>query len=73
MKVTLVQIGDVKTLEVTQGATVKQAIAAKGGVDPEYLQTENLQVRLNGAPLADLDVVLNDGDALLVVGNIAGA
>lgn len=70
-KVTVVQTGAVNEVELTEGMTAKQALAA-ADLLPENMDEDGLQVRLNGAVITDLDIVLTAGDQLLVVGDIAG-
>ena len=71
-KITVVQTGDIDELDFVEGMTARQALTQIGATE-EALSGEGLEVRLNGTKTSDLDVVLADGDQLMVIGDIAGA
>lgn len=66
-KITLVQTGKVQEVSFTPGMTPKQVFAAQG-----WELNESNEVRLNNRILKDLDTELNDGDTLMVIGEISG-
>jgi molybdopterin converting factor small subunit len=66
--VTLAQTGKVVDVPHTEGMTIRAALSTAG-----FRIDRKTQVRLNNVKTTDMDTVLAAGDAIMVIGEVAGA